>query len=79
MKAVGKQKVISENTDINQDIIGYAKDNSLMSIALLKVRDGRLIAKEDFDIRLDEIHTPYEALHNVYSGILPACGQIRNS
>lgn len=62
MKAVGKQKVISENTDINQDIIGYARDNSLMSIALLKVRDGRLIAKEDFDIRLDEIHTPYEAL-----------------
>jgi len=62
MKAVGKQKVVSENTDINQDIIGFARDNSIMSIALLKVRDGRLIAKEDFDIRLDDIHTPYEAL-----------------
>ncbi|OGH97058.1 MAG: excinuclease ABC subunit C [Candidatus Melainabacteria bacterium GWF2_32_7] len=62
MKAVGKQKVVSENTDINQDIIGFARDNAIMSIALLKVRDGRLIAKEDFDIRLDEIHTPYEAL-----------------
>ena len=62
LKAVGKQKVVSENTDINQDILGFARDNSIMSIALLKVRDGRLIAKEDFDIKLDEIHTPYEAL-----------------
>jgi len=62
MKTVGKQKVVSENTDINQDIIGFARDNSIMSIALLKVRDGRLIAKEDFDVRLDEIHTPHEAL-----------------
>ena len=62
LKAVGKQKVVSENTDINQDIIGFAFDNTIMSIALLKVRDGRLIAKEDFDVRLDEIHTPYEAV-----------------
>ena len=62
MKTVGKQKVVSENPDINQDIIGFARDNSIMSIALLKVRDGRLIAKEDFDVRLDEIHTPHEAL-----------------
>jgi len=62
LKAVGKQKVVSENTDINQDIIGFARDNAIMSIALLKVRDGRLIAKEDFDIRLNDIHTPYEAL-----------------
>lgn len=62
MKAVGKQKVVSENTDINQDIIGFACDNIIMSLALLKVRSGRLIAKEDFDIRLDEIHRPHEAL-----------------
>jgi len=62
MKAVGKQKVVSENTDINQDILGFARDNSIMSIALLKVRDGRLIAKEDFDIKLYDIHTPYEAI-----------------
>ena len=62
LKAVGKQKVVSENTDINQDIIGFACDNNIMSICLLKVRDGRLIAKEDFDIRLDEIHAPNEAL-----------------
>jgi excinuclease ABC subunit C len=62
MKTVGKQKVVSENTNVNQDIIGFAHNEVLMSIALLKVREGRLIAKEDFDIRLDSLHTPYEAL-----------------
>lgn len=62
MKAVGQQKVVSENTDVNQDIMGFACDNIIMSIALLKVREGRLIAKEDFDIRLEQIHNPSEAL-----------------
>lgn len=62
MKAVGKQKVVSENTDINQDIIGFAFDEIIMSIALLKIREGRLISKEDFDIRLDKLHSPNEAL-----------------
>ena len=62
MKAVGQQKVVSENTDVNQDILGYACDNMIISIALLKVREGRLIAKEDFDMKLDQMHTSYEAL-----------------
>lgn len=62
MKTIGKQKVVSENTDVNQDVIGFACNDIIMSIALLKVRDGRLIAKEDFDIRLDGLHSHYEAL-----------------
>jgi excinuclease ABC subunit C len=62
MKAVTRQKVISENTDINLDVIGYQNNDSLMAVVLLKIRDGRLIAKEDFDIRLDKLHSSYEAL-----------------
>lgn len=62
MKVVERQKVVSENTTLSQDIIGFDGDMLRMSIVLLKVRDGRLIAKEDFDINLDEIHSPTEAL-----------------
>ncbi|MDD3150179.1 MAG: excinuclease ABC subunit UvrC [Candidatus Gastranaerophilales bacterium] len=57
-----KQKVVSENTNVNQDIIGFDNDNTRICIALLKVRDGRLIAKEDFEILLNNIHTIKEAL-----------------
>ncbi len=62
MKSVGNQKVVSENTDVNQDILAFAFEELIMSIVLLKVRDGRLIAKEDFDINLDMLDMPYEAL-----------------
>jgi len=61
MKSVTRQKVISENTSLNQDIIAFQNDDLLMAIVLLKVREGRLIAKEDFDVRLDSLHSPYEA------------------
>lgn len=62
LKVAGKQKVVSENTDMTGDIIGIACDSSLMSVALLKIREGRLIAKEDFDIELNRIHSSDEAL-----------------
>lgn len=62
MKIVEKQKVVSENTSVNQDIIGFDSDGMFMSIVLLKVRDGRLTGKEDFDIILDKLHAPEEAI-----------------
>ncbi len=61
-KVVEKQKVVSENTNVNQDIIGYDNDDLRMSIVLLKVRDGRLIAKEDFDLALDRLHSAEESV-----------------
>ncbi len=61
MKAVTRQKVISENTSVNQDVIAFHNDDLLMAVVLLKIREGRLIAKEDFDIKLNRLHTPYEA------------------
>ena len=59
---IEKQKVVTENTSVSQDIIGYDSDYIRMNIVLLKVRDGRLIGKDDFEIKLDEIHAPNEAL-----------------
>lgn len=62
MKVVEKQKIVTENTNVNQDIIGYEKDSLRMSVALLKIRDGRLIGKEDFDFKLEDFDTVEETL-----------------
>jgi len=62
MKTISKQKIVSENTELNQDIIGTAYTSSILSLSLLKIRNGRLIAKEDFDIKLNDIHSAYEAV-----------------
>lgn len=61
LKVIEKQKVVSDNTNLNQDIIGYQNDELRLSIAVLKVRDGRLIKKEDYEVKLDQIHSADEA------------------
>ena len=62
VKILEKQKVITDNTRLSQDIIGYQSDNLLMSVVLLKVRQGRLIAKQSFDFKISEIHTESDIL-----------------
>jgi len=57
-----KQKVINSNTSINQDIIGCAADDFIISIALLKIREGRLTSKDSFSIKKDEIYSESELL-----------------
>ena len=47
-KTMEKQKVVSENTRINQDFIGIVKSDSLYCATILQVRQGRLINKKDF-------------------------------
>ena len=44
-----KQKIVSENSKLNQDFIGIVKDGNLYSVSILEVREGRLINKKDFD------------------------------
>ncbi len=48
-KTVERQKVIFENTKINQDIIAIVHDNSTAAVTLLQIRSGRLIEKKDFE------------------------------
>ena len=47
-KTMEKQKVVSENTRINQDFVGIAKSDALYCASILQVRQGRLINKKDF-------------------------------
>ena len=48
-KTMEKQKIVSENSKINQDFIGIVKDHNLYSVSILEIREGRLINKKDFD------------------------------
>jgi len=57
-----KQKVISSNTSINQDIIGIVSDDFAISIALLKIREGRVVSKDNFGIKKDGIYSEKEAV-----------------
>lgn len=61
-QVVEKQKIVTDNTRVNQDIIGIDYDEIHMAVVLLKVRDGRLIGKNDFDLTLDKIHNSDEAI-----------------
>lgn len=47
-KTMEKQKVVSENTRLNQDFVGIVKSDSLYCASILQVRQGRLINKKDF-------------------------------
>lgn len=50
LKTIEKQKVVYENTNINQDIISLSTDEYMAGISVLQIRDGRLTNKKDFEI-----------------------------
>lgn len=50
LKTIEKQKVVYENTKINQDIISLSTDEYMAGISVLQIRDGRLTNKKDFEI-----------------------------
>lgn len=59
-KTIEKQKVIFENTKMNQDVISVFKNvenefENLCAISLLQIRQGRLIGKQDFEYKIDEL------------------------
>lgn len=53
MKTMEKQKVVFENTKFDIDIIALAQEGLCASICVLQIRQGRLINKKDFDIKLN--------------------------
>ncbi len=54
-KVIERQKVVSENTKINWDIIGFARNGADIGVVVLKIRTGRLTDKKEFDFTLDEL------------------------
>ena len=61
-KTMEKQKVIYENTNINQDVISTSIDSSNTALTLLKIRDGRLIEKKDFELNSSEYNEESEII-----------------
>lgn len=59
-KVVERQKVVSENTNIFQDIIGFYRENNRLCLVVMKIRHGRLIDKQDYDYEIAPENTTEE-------------------
>ena len=53
-KTLEKQKVVYENTKLNEDIISLLADDGIFAIVILMIREGRLIDKKDFVYEVEE-------------------------
>ena len=47
-KTLEKQKVVYENTKLNEDVISMLSEDGIFAIVILMIREGRLIDKKDF-------------------------------
>ena len=53
-KTLEKQKVVYENTKLNEDIISFMCDDGIFVIVILMIREGRLIDKKDFVYEVED-------------------------
>lgn len=53
-KTLEKQKVVYENTKLNEDVISLMTDDGIFAIVILMIREGRLIDKKDFVYEVEE-------------------------
>ncbi len=53
-KTLEKQKVVYENTKLNEDIISLVAEDGIFAIVILMVREGRLIDKKDFTYNVED-------------------------
>ena len=61
-KTMERQKVVSENTNINQDIIAIYSESNLFVVSLLMIRQGRLTDKKDFEFTNLALSNEHEVL-----------------
>ncbi len=54
-KTLERQKVVYENTKLNEDIIAVLYEDGILAIVIMMVREGRLIDKKDFTYFVDNI------------------------
>ena len=53
-KTLEKQKVVYENTKLNEDIISLQNEDGILAIVIMMIREGRLIDKKDFTYEVEE-------------------------
>lgn len=54
-KTLERQKVVYENTKLNEDIIAVLYEDRILAIVIMMIREGRLIDKKDFTYFVDNI------------------------
>lgn len=54
-KTMERQKVIYENTSINQDVIAISREKTICALSIILIRDGRLTDKKDFEFQISEL------------------------
>lgn len=52
-KTLERQKVVYENTKLNEDVISLMYEDGIFAIVILMIREGRLIDKKDFTYKVD--------------------------
>lgn len=53
-KTLEKQKVVYENTKLNEDIISLQHEDGILAIVIMMIREGCLIDKKDFTYEVEE-------------------------
>lgn len=54
-KTLERQKVVYENTKLNEDIIAVIYEDGILAIVIMMIREGRLIDKKDFTYFVEDI------------------------
>lgn len=54
-KTLERQKVVYENTKLNEDIIAVLYEEGILAIVIMMIREGRLIDKKDFTYFADNV------------------------
>ena len=53
-KTLEKQKVVYENTKLNEDVISLQYEDGILAIVIMMIREGRLIDKKDFTYEVEQ-------------------------
>ncbi len=54
-KTLERQKIVYENTKLNEDIIAVLYEDGILAIVIMMIREGRLIDKKDFTYFVDNV------------------------
>ena len=63
-KTLERQKVVYENTKLNEDVIAVLYEDGILAIVIMMIREGRLIDKKDFTYFVDNIDKMHLCLKN---------------
>ncbi len=62
-KTLERQKVVFENTNINNDIVSISSKNGIFAVVVMQIRGGRLINRKDFSYMADVLDSEEEVIN----------------